>query len=263
LETHKDAVWHFHVVVAVKADIRTGTDAETLSNYKLPYWMRRGRHLRNEALAAEWESLLLVCFKYRFGRPQLLPIRKTGSALARYVASYLGKSWGRVPSGRRSRLVRYSRSLSGSFSMRFSPNTLGNLIHRTRLKLAASMLDFREYGDFADYFGSRWHYYLGAIIASIPVPFVFDKGQFKSGLATKVLTDYAADPFPFLDETTRKKMKAAHSDLLRKFTDLALDEPATVRWQESQPTEADNIDVGPATEKDLQDDLIEASGNPF
>jgi len=42
---------------AVKADIRTGTDVETLSNYKLPYWMRRGKHLRNEALAAEWQVL--------------------------------------------------------------------------------------------------------------------------------------------------------------------------------------------------------------
>ena len=52
--------------------------------------------------------------------------------------------------------------------MRFSPHTLGNLIHRTRLRLAAAMLHFQEYGDFADYFGSRWHY-LGAIIAAIPV----------------------------------------------------------------------------------------------
>jgi hypothetical protein len=48
-----------------------------------------------------------------------------------------------------------------------------------------------------------------------------------------------------------------------KFTDLAFDEPAEMRWQESQPTEADNIDVGPATETDLQSDLMEASGNPF
>ena len=35
-----------------------------------------------------------------------------------------------------------------------------NLIQRTRLKLAASMLHFQEWADFADYFGSRWHYYL-------------------------------------------------------------------------------------------------------
>jgi len=53
LEPHRDRVWHLHVVVSTKADIRTGTDVETLSNYKLPYWMRRGKHLRNEALAAE------------------------------------------------------------------------------------------------------------------------------------------------------------------------------------------------------------------
>jgi hypothetical protein len=36
-----------------------------------------------------------------------------------------------------------------------------------------------------------------------------------------------------------------------------------MRWQEARPTEADNIDVGPATETDLQGDLIEASGDPF
>jgi hypothetical protein len=51
--------------------------------------------------------------------------------------------------------------------------------------------------------------------------------------------------------------------LLRKFTELAFDVAAEVRWQESRPTEADNIDVGPAAETDLQNDLIEASGNPL
>jgi hypothetical protein len=157
----------------------------------------------------------------------------------------------------------YSRSLSQRFTMPFSPHTLGNLLHRTRLKLAASMLNFQEWADFADYFGSRWHYYLGAIIASIPVPLVFGKGQFESGVAAKVLREFAQDPFPYLDEAGKKKMMAAHSDLLRKFTELAFDESAESRWQESQPAEADNIDVGPATEADLQGALMEASGNPF
>jgi hypothetical protein len=147
--------------------------------------------------------------------------------------------------------------------MRFSPHTLGNLIHRTRLKLAASMLHFQQYGDFADYFGSRWHYYLGAIIAAIPVPLVFGKGQFESGVAAKVLREFAQDPFPYLDEAEKKKMMAADSALLGKFTELAFDDVAEMRWQESQPAEADNMDVGPATEVDLQGDLIEASGNPF
>jgi len=147
--------------------------------------------------------------------------------------------------------------------MRFSPNTLGNLIYRTRLKLAASMLHFREYGDFADYFGSRWHYYLGAIIATIPLPFVFAKDQFRSGLATKVLLDYAEDPYPYLDDAAKKKMTMAQSDLLRKFTDLAFDESVKVRWQESQRAEADDINVGAVTKRDMQNDLFEPSGNPF
>jgi hypothetical protein len=147
--------------------------------------------------------------------------------------------------------------------MRFSPYNLGNLIHRTRLKLAASMLHFEEYGDFADYFGPRWHFYLGDIIASIPVPWKFAKGDFESGLAAKVLRGFVADPVPVLSQEEKAQMTAAGSALLRKFTDLAFDESAAVRWQESQPTEADNIDVGPVTAADLQADLGEASGNPF
>jgi hypothetical protein len=263
LEPHKDGVWHLHVVVATKADIRTGTDIETLTNYKLPYWQRRGKHLRNEALAAEWRALRETCCKYRFGRAELLPIKKTGEALARYVAGYLSKSFGLVPSGRKHRLVRYSKNLGQKITMRFSPHNLGNLIHRTRLKLAASMLHFEEYGDFADYFGPRWHFYLGDVIASIPVPWKFAKGDFESGLAAKVLRGFAEDPIPVLSKEEKAKMTAAHAALSRKFDELAFDESAAVRWQEAQPTEADNIDVGPVMETDLQEDFVEASGNPF
>ena len=147
--------------------------------------------------------------------------------------------------------------------MRFSPNTLGNLIYRTRLKLAASMLSFNRHDDFEDYLGRSGITYLGGIIAAILVPFVFDKGQFKSGLATKALRDFAQDPFPNLDEAAKRKMMAANSDLLRKFTDLAFDESAEMRWQESERAEAENIGVGPVMEADVQDDLGEQSGNPF
>ena len=77
------------------------------------------------------------------------------------------------------------------------------------------------------------------------------------------MREFAQDPFPHLDEAEKRKMVAAHSDLLRTFTELAFDEPAEARWQETRPMEADNIDVGPATEPDLQSDLMEASGNPF
>jgi hypothetical protein len=68
---------------------------------------------------------------------------------------------------------------------------------------------------------------------------------------------------PFLPAFNPLVVMTAHSALLGKFTELAFDEAAEARWQESRPMEADNIDVGPATETDLQSDLIEASENPF
>ncbi len=74
---------------------------------------------------------------------------------------------------------------------------------------------------------------------AIAVPLVFGKGQFESGVAARVLRGFAHDPCPYLDES------------------------AEMRWQESRPTEPDNMDAGPATETDLQSDLIEVSGNPF
>jgi hypothetical protein len=40
--------------------------------------------------------------------------------------------------------------------------------------------------------------------------------------------------------------------------DVAFDEPAEMRWDESGQAEADNNDGGPATERDLQCDLMEA-----
>ena len=263
LEPQGDGVWHLHVVVATKVDIRTGTDVETLTNYSLPAWMRRGKHLRNEALAAEWRRLRETTCKYRFGRIELLPIKKTGEALARYLAAYLSKSFKVIHPGKKHRLVRLSRGVSRQITMHFSIWSLGNLIYRTRLKIAASMLHFEDYGDFANYFGPHWNYYLGDLIAAIPVPMVFAKGDFERGIAVKILDAFAGNPFPYLDEETKKKLVAVHSMLLRKFTELAFDDMAQMRWQESQPAEADNIDVGPLTEADLQEDLLKPSENPF
>ena len=80
------------------------------------------------------------------------------------------------------------------------------------------------------------------------MPWKFAKGDFESGLAAKVLRGFVEDPFPVLSKEEKAKMTAAHSALLRKFTDLAFDESAEMRWQESRPTEADNIEVGPVSE---------------
>ncbi len=258
LEPHKDGVWHIRVVVALDFDIRTGTDIETLTNYTLPFWMRRGKHLRNEALGVEWHFLREICCRYRFGRVELLPIKKTGPALAHYLADYLSKSFRLIPAGKRNRLVRMSRGVSSRITMKFSPVTLGNLIYRTRLKIAASMLRLQDYGDFADYFGPRWNYYIGDIIAAIPVPTEFKQGWFEMGIAADVLNIYAENPAQYADDDRKKTLAAVERSPLRKFTELAFGE-----WADPRSTEADNIDVGSLSEADLQNDLLETSEDPF
>ena len=189
---------------------------------------------------------------------ELLPIKKTKEAFARYLGKYLTKTFNLIPPGRRNRLVRYSRGIGKHFCMRFSFNSLGNLLYRTRLKIAASMLNFKDYSFFADFFGSRWNYYLRDIIAVIPIPLVFGKGNFETGLAAKLLAEYAKDPLPFLDPESKKKMSAAYRMLWQKFEEVAFAPSATIHRQP-----ADNIDAGPVTEADLNDDLFKTSDAPF
>jgi hypothetical protein len=125
------------------------------------------------------------------------------------------------------------------------------------------MLNFQGCGDFADYFGPRCNYCLGGSIAAIPVPMKFQKGDFQSELAVKNLNDLAENPFPYLDAETKKTLLAVNTMLLRKFSELACDEMVQMRWQEAQPAEADNIDVRPLTEAELQGDLLATSDDPF
>jgi hypothetical protein len=120
------------------------------------------------------------------------------------------------------------------------------------------MLHLDDYGDFADYFGPRWHFYLGNIIASIPVPFVFAADYFQTGIAAKVLRLFAEDPLPYLDETMKRRITAVQSGLLRKFTDIAFDGSAKVRWQESQRAAADDVYRRAGTDENVQNDLFAA-----
>ena len=253
-EMHRDRVWHLHVVVATKEDIRTGTNVVTLSNYKLPYWLRRGKHLRNEALAAEWRALRETACKYRFGRVELLPIKKSGQAVGLYLGDYLVKTYDATREGKRCRLVRFSKGINRAVGGKFSIHNLGSLIHRTRLKIAAGLLHFREYGDFADYFGPRWNYYLKDSIAWIPMPFRFLKGAFESGVAGKLLRLYAADPEAFLDDREKARLADVSRELWRRFDESLGESPAP-------HCERSDNDCG--DDADRMDDLLADPNMPF
>ncbi len=102
-ERQKLGRWHFHLVVVSKQDIRRGVDFDAIKN-------RRYKDGANTFLRTEWAFWRKTSKKYGFGRTELLPVRKTGEALAAYVAKYISKGFAfRQSQDKGARLVSYSK----------------------------------------------------------------------------------------------------------------------------------------------------------
>lgn len=164
-ERQKSGRWHFHLVVVCKQDIRRGVDFEAIKQ-------RRYKDGANSALRAEWAFWRSASKKYGFGRCELLPVRKTGAALASYVAKYISKGFAyRKHEDKGARLysvIGGSRACSSRFSFYSAKSYLW------RLKVAAwvsswsasialvaksvnqGSIDALTYDDLPLLFGKRW-----------------------------------------------------------------------------------------------------------
>lgn len=99
-ERHANNGLHFHLLVVVGADIRTGVDFEAF----------RMRDYRTAPLRLrlEWQWWREHQRRYGLGRHELLPINTTPGRVARYAAKYIGKTWEcRLPEDKGAKLVRY------------------------------------------------------------------------------------------------------------------------------------------------------------
>jgi hypothetical protein len=204
-----------------------------------------------------------VSCQYRFGRVELLPVKKTAQAVGFYLGDYLVKTYNLIPPGQRCRLVRFSRRINRSISTKFSIHGLGQLIYRTRLKMAAGMLNFKEYEDFAEYFGPRWNFYLKNAMAWIPIPFRFQKDAFKSGFAGIVLADYAESPEKYLDERGKAKLGDVSRELWRRLNESVNEDATEEQLQRQAMRLGDNVGDGHATPEGLQEDLFRPMEVPF
>lgn len=163
-ERQKSGRWHFHLVIVCKQDIRRGIDFAGIA--------RRDYASANKHLRSEWAFWRSTSKKYGFGRTELLPVKKTGEALAAYVAKYISKGFAyRRDSDKGARLVSYSKNARVCGS-RFA--FVGGKAQEWRLKLrlwvAATYaryyrltvqqglepLPHFEYDQMADLFGKRW-----------------------------------------------------------------------------------------------------------
>lgn len=79
-ERQRDGSIHYHLLVPLTGDIRTG--------YQRPE-TRRGRYLANPLLRAEWAFLREALPRFGFGRSELEPVRESAEQLAAYFAKSL------------------------------------------------------------------------------------------------------------------------------------------------------------------------------
>jgi hypothetical protein len=149
-ERQKRGAWHYHIIVVLKGDIRSGVNWDELS--------RGVYRSANPYLKSLWQDLRENLQKYGFGRSELLPIRSNEEAMARYIGKYISKHMGsRTDSDKGVRLVNYSRDWVRN-SVRFAWNTDNAHEWRRKLSLFAGYIGCSEFYQISEKLGSGWAY---------------------------------------------------------------------------------------------------------
>lgn len=144
---------HFHLlgVIAGCPDIRTGIDFAAFS--------RRDYQSAPHRLRVLWRWLRMTLPKYGFGaRVELLPVRKTGEAVASYVSKYIEKNvCNRLKEDAHKKLVRYL----GWLSRHLKPNQFAwasrrAIAWRWKARTFAELAGIEEPEQAAAALGPRW-----------------------------------------------------------------------------------------------------------
>lgn len=157
---------HYHLIVVLNSDIRSGFDFKQAE--------KRIYKSASQALRDEWAFLRESAPKYGFGRTEMLPIKSTAEGVSRYVGKYVSKTMdNRQEEDKGFRLVEYSRA-ARTVSTKFSFNTHGSRLWRMKLKtfqLVVSNLKGYNvpFEKFKDVLGAKWAYANRAFIFNLPI----------------------------------------------------------------------------------------------
>ncbi len=169
LERQKSGRIHYHLLVVLPDDIRTGADFDEFAKGK-GHYQSSNNHLRREW--AFWRKT--ACF-YGFGRTELMPIRSDAAALGQYVGKYIGKHIGqREERDKGARLVSYSGDARMATS-KHSTVTIRPDQWRAKVltfsRLVASWKPharIRSMDDLSFHLGKRWAYHWRDFILDLP-----------------------------------------------------------------------------------------------
>ena len=107
IERQKSGRIHYHLLVALDDDIRTGVDFEAMFPEK-GSGVTADYRSAPAALRREWVFWRATARRYGFGRTELAPVRSSSQAIGRYVGKYIAKHLEhREERDKRLRLVSY------------------------------------------------------------------------------------------------------------------------------------------------------------
>lgn len=173
IERQKSGRIHYHLLVALATDIRTGADFE---GFERGDYRSASRELR-----AEWAFWRRTARAYGFGRTELLPVRSSSEAIGRYVGKYISKHLEqRKPEDRRLRLVsylgvrvastRFAWVSGGAAEWRRKLGAFVQMLYDSGAIAAPTMAAMRVR------FGPRWARYWRDNIMTFPTPNIISEG---------------------------------------------------------------------------------------
>jgi len=150
VERMNSARIHFHLLVVLPADIRTGFDFEGVS--------KNDYRSANKTLRDEWAFWRKTAPLYGFGRTELLPVKSTAEGVAKYVGKYIAKHLEkRRDDDKGARLVRYSVA-ARHVSQNFAWVTPGAKLWRERVGEITHALGSDDMTIIKAKWGDRWAY---------------------------------------------------------------------------------------------------------
>ena len=167
MERQKSGRIHYHMLVVLKTDIRKGFNFDQASD---------GIYTSaSKTLRSEWAFWRKTAKNYKFGRTELLPVRSSSEAIARYVGKYISKHIeSRLPEDKGARLVRYSRGARAG-TTRFQFKSEGSKQWRQKVAMFAQILNekypnetIKNLQDISRVAGPRWAYNNREFILSLP-----------------------------------------------------------------------------------------------
>lgn len=166
-ERQKSGRIHYHLLVVLSHDIRTGFDfvAASAGDYRTA----------SKFMRDEWRFWRCTARKYGFGRTELLPVKSSTQAISKYVGKYISKHISqRNIEDKGVRLVRYSRGVrAGTTDFQFL--NIGSAEWRKKVALFAQIMaistgeNIDSMADLSDKIGIRWAHNYREFIVGLPL----------------------------------------------------------------------------------------------